>query len=101
MTGSIDPVPRKQAKSLDDQSMSSSSTYASTNNNLLSVTSNGTSKTSPRISHSSNPGDDWVRLNVGGTIFITTKSTLLNYSSVDVHFLARIFIFLQKSDKHY
>jgi len=94
MTGSIDPIPRKQAKSLDDQSMSSSTTYASTNNNLLtsSVTSNGTSKASPRISHSSNPGDDWVRLNVGGTIFITTKSTLLNYSSVDVHFLARMIL---------
>ena len=34
--------------------------------------------------------DEWVKLNVGGTLLISTRMTLSKYSDENVHFLAAL-----------
>ena len=43
----------------------------------------------PKINHK-NLSQEWVNLNVGGTILTTTKTTLLKYSDINDHFLAKL-----------
>merc|ERR1711997_1046508 len=40
--------------------------------------------------HNSIISQEWVNLNVGGTILTTTKTTLLKYSDINDHFLAKL-----------
>jgi len=80
----------------DNDQTNSISTIISTNKTETDLTNMNQTETvkhtkielTPKLT--SQNSQEWVNLNVGGTIITTTKTTLLKYSDINDHFLAKL-----------